>query len=201
MLKKVGIVKSKNLMYKVFNESISDDFLSIPKMKSSEYVSKCWNDYQKNYGKSSQNNSMNGNIFELIIESELYRQSLYPMYIQAQVAFVPNAKFDILLYEAGKFPIGLSLKTSLRERYKQADLEAVALKYVHRKALNYLITLDEAEAKIANEKAKQGDLLGINEVIVATNKEFDIFIELLSSMTFINPGKIDLVRASRIIEK
>ena len=131
MLREAGIVKSKTKAYEVFCESISDDFLSIPEMRSSQYVSYCWELYIRNCPTGNQSNSMNGNIFELIVMSELYRQYLSPMFIQAQVAFVPNVKFDILLYSSEHFPVGLSLKTSLRERYKQADLEAVALKYVH----------------------------------------------------------------------
>ena len=43
-----------------------------------------------------------------------------------------------------------------RERYKQADLEAIALKYVHRKALSYLVTLEANEAKSVKAKIKSG---------------------------------------------
>ena len=39
------------------------------------------------------------------------------------------------------FPIVLSIKTSLRERLKQADLKALALNNVYRKAQTYLLTL------------------------------------------------------------
>jgi len=144
---------------------------------------------------------MNGNIFELIIASEMYRQSLCPMYLQAMVAFVPNVKFDILLYSLDQFPIGLSLKTSLRERYKQADLEAIALKYVHRKALNYLITLDSDEAQNVKQKAQRGELLGINDVIVADSGDFDDLINDLLKMEFINPGEIKIITDGTIVTK
>ena len=68
------------------------------------------------------------------------------------------------------------MKTSLRERYKQADLESIALKYVHRKALSYLITLDEKEANGVKNKIVSGDVIGLDNVIVATNPEFDELI-------------------------
>jgi hypothetical protein len=53
---------------------------------------------------------------------------------------------------ANRRPICISAKTSLRERYKQADFEAIALKYVHRKALSFLVTLEENEAKSVKAK-------------------------------------------------
>lgn len=95
----------------------------------------------------------------------------------------------------------MSLKTSLRERYKQADLEAVALKYVHRKALNYLITLGSDEAENVKRKAANGELLGINKVICADSIEFDVLLNELSAMTFINPGTIDIITAGNVVIK
>lgn len=102
---------------------------------------------------------------------------------------MPNVKFDILLYSSDNYPIGLSLKTSLRERYKQADLEDIALKYVHRRALNYLITLDSDEADNVKEKLCRGELLGINKVIAADTEEFDELISKFGNINFINPGQ------------
>jgi hypothetical protein len=199
MLKKVGIVKRVNsIAYKVFSESIADDFTKIDKMNPSEYVKYCWNRYKAYCKNFPQDNSTNGNVFELIVESELYRQSLCPMFLQAKVAFVPNVKFDVLLYSSEMFPVGLSLKTSLRERYKQADLEAVALKYVHRKAQNYLIMLKSEETGRLKTKCKNGELLGINEVIAADCGEFDDLITLLSEMAFINPKKIDIIKGKMV---
>ena len=208
MLQEVGIISptkpskpGKVSSSEIFNESITDNFLSIPKMKSSEYVKYCWDKYKSSCNTINQNNSTNGNIFELIIQTELYRQALCPMFIQAQVAFVPNVNFDVLLYSAENFPIGLSLKTSLRERYKQADLEAVALKYVHRRALNYLITLDEKEAKNSKAKLLNGELLGLDDVVFALSHEFDALIERLSKNAYIWPKQVEVVKARQVVEK
>ena len=123
MLKKLGIVKSKTKGYHVFMEHIAPDFMSNT-MGPSEYVRYCWNNYE-NSG-VERNNSLNGTIFELIIATLFVKEGILPLHLQAQVAFVPNVNFDAVLYTHETGPIGLSLKTSLRERYKQADLEAVA---------------------------------------------------------------------------
>ena len=198
MLKETGIQKNDNKTSRLFNKAISNDFMNIKKMKSSDYVRHCWTLYEEACKSNPKHSSLSGNIFELIVASELYRQSLCPMYLQAEVAFVPNVKFDILLYSSNQFPIGLSLKTSLRERYKQTDLEAVALKYVHRRAKNYLITLDHDEAERTKNKAEKGDLLGINRIIIANNNDFDELIEELSDMTFITPEPVDIVKGNVI---
>lgn len=196
MLKKLGVVKSKTKGYKIFTDHVESDFLE-NSMGPSEYVNYCWKKYTD--AKVSHSNAMNGTIFELIISSLLIKEGILPLYLQAQVAFVPNVNFDAILYTKESGPIGLSLKTSLRERYKQADLEAIALKYVHRKAENYLLTMDTSEAESVSKKIKSGDILGINKAILTTSPEFDDFINKLKSREFIDPGKVDVITSSSVI--
>ena len=196
MLKKLGIVKSKTKGYHVFMERIAPDFMSNT-MGPSEYVRYCWNNYE-NSG-VERNNSLNGTIFELIIATLFVKEGILPLHLQAQVAFVPNVNFDAVLYTHETGPIGLSLKTSLRERYKQADLEAVALKYVHRKAENYLLTMDREEAESVSRKIATGAVLGLDKAVLASSDEFDAFINGLKSKTFISPGSVEIITASRVI--
>ena len=196
MLKRLKIVKSKTNGYKVFTEHICPDFMTNT-MSASEYVNYCWNKYME--ANVNRNNSLNGSVFELIISSLFVKESILPLYLQAKVAFVPNVNFDAVLYTAETGPIGISMKTSLRERYKQADLEAIALKYVHRKAENYLFTMDSDEANTLSAKIANGDLLGINKVILTTDATFDSFIDEMKSRSFIAPGKVDIISASTVI--
>ena len=196
LLKKLGIVKSKTKGYKVFMNYIAPDFLNNT-MKPSEYVKFCWKQYENS--EIERNNALNGTIFEIIIATLFVKENIVPLHLQAQVAFVPNVNFDAILYTNETGPIGLSLKTSLRERYKQADLEAIALKYVHRKAENYLLTMDINEANSVSDKIKNGDVLGLNQAILATSEEFDDFIDKLKKRTFISPGSIAITKASSTI--
>lgn len=198
MLKEKGIVANKKgKAYKFFTQFITPKFTDLANLSPSEYVNECWSKYQACPDK---NNSINGTIFEYIIETALYNKGILPMFTQASMAFVPNANFDILLYTSENFPIGLSLKTSLRERYKQADLEAIALKYVHRRALNYLITFSGDEADGVKDKIKDGTLLGINKVVTADTTAFDELCEELLGYTFIEPGKIDIITSGFVIK-
>ena len=196
MLRKLGIVKSKTTGYRVFTHSIEPDFLHNT-MHPSEYVNYCWERYTTSG--VPQTNSLNGTIFELIISTLFIKEGILPLYLQAKVAFVPNVKFDAVLYTAESGPIGLSLKTSLRERYKQADLEAIALKYVHRKAENYLLTRDFNEAAAVSAKIANGEALGLNKAILTTSAQFDDFIDDLKTRNFIQPGSVEIISSGSVI--
>ena len=105
---------------KVFEELFAPlTFEQVDYINPLDYVAKFWERYQE---RSDRNNSLNGKIWECIIITLLYREGLLPFYTQAKVAFVPNVEFDVLLYTNSR-PISLSLKTSLRERYKQLKPE------------------------------------------------------------------------------
>lgn len=186
--------KKINNTVKLFEKYIDKDFRNIPQMLPHEYVKYCYNKYVTGTGASVA--SQNGNFFELIIATCLFREDIKPMFLQAKVTFVPNVTFDILLYSDEQYPIALSLKTSTRERYKQADLEAVALKYVHRRSLNYLIVLDSKETKVLKDKLKNGELLGIDNIIEADTEEFDELIANLKNNKYINPGKVDIIKGN-----
>jgi hypothetical protein len=144
---------------------------------------------------------LNGKIFEYILATLFFREEILPLYISAKVAFVPNVIYDLMFYTSERGPICLSAKTSLRERYKQADLEAIALKYVHRKALCYLLTLEEYEATRVKEKINSGGVIGLDDVIIATNPEFDELIASLKKYKFSEPPTVKVIESNQIITK
>lgn len=171
-------------------------FLDIPYDKPSEYVNYYWDQYQKS-GKGV--NSLNGKVFELIIATLLYRENLRPLYIQAKVAFVPNVDFDALLYSKECGPISFSMKTSLRERYKQADLEAIALKYVHRKAKAFILTMDKAESANLKAKITNGDVIGLDKVILCSGSDMDNLIKELHAYEFSLAGTVDIIQSTQVV--
>lgn len=199
ILKDKGIVKSNTKSAAVFEGLFGDKtFLDVTHLKPSEYIEKYWTEYDKLPGG---NNALNGKVFELVIHTLLYREGILPFYVQASVAFVPNVNFDTLLYNKGIGPVSLSIKTSLRERYKQADLEAIALKYVHRKANCILLTVEKAEANSVKEKIKSGDVIGLDRVVLCTSSEMDDMIEELKKDTFYEADSIKIVEGQIIVNK
>ena len=168
---------TKTKSVKIFEKLMGEkSFMDIDYESPKDYINKYWNAYKNtNLG---DNLSLNGNVFELIIYSLFFREGLLPFYTQAKVTYVPNIVFDAILYNRSQ-PISISLKTSLRERYKQADLEAIALKYVHRRAKCYLLTLESKEAEENKEKIRRGDIIGLDDIIDCNTDEINRLIEKL----------------------
>jgi len=165
----------------------------------SEFVSEIWKKYESSYSSTAMNqNNINGKVFEEIIALCLVKMDLMPFYMQAKVAFIPNVNYDFVLYDEVS-PVSLSAKVSLRERWKQADLEAVALKYIHRNARSYVITLNTQEA--AARKSKLGECMGINDFIVASSFDFDNLMHQLKNIHFKESPKIDVVTSNIVINK
>jgi hypothetical protein len=172
------------------------DFEHVEYTTPQNYIKQYWDKYKKG---GLSNNTLNGNIFEMIIYTLLYREGLIPFYTQAKVAFVPNVEFDTILYTPSR-PISLSLKTSLRERYKQADLEAIALVHVHRKAKSYLLTLDPNEAALCKSKIKSGEIIGLDGIVDCNTTDIDnLIIELkkIQEELQVSP-KVEVVKGNLI---
>lgn len=199
ILKQTGISLSKCKSVSIF-ESLLDGipFTEINYDTPCSYVNKYWNAYKNKCKETGKNNkSLNGNIFELIINTLLYREGIIPFYVQASVAFVPDIKYDTILYTQEK-PISLSLKTSLRERFKQAEYEAIALKYVHRKSECYLLTLDADEAESAKEKISEGKIIGLDKAYDCLSEDINELIDYLKTIDFSDAGQVQIINGRLI---
>lgn len=196
MLRELGIIIGSDTKAGSAFESLFPNFLNVKYNKPSEYVSIYWDKYQK---LENRNSNLNGKVFEYILATLCIREKILPFYLSAKVTFVPNVVYDQMFYTKERGPICWSIKTSLRERYKQADLESIALKYVHRRSLSFLITLDEKEANSVKQKIKSGDVIGLDKVIVATLPEFDDLIKDLKNFEFHEPKQINIIDSSQVV--
>ena len=178
--------------------SIQPSLESIEIHLPSKYVEFIWSKAEKD---ERLTRDVRGKFFELVIASCLIKNEILPFFWQAQLEFVPLANFDLVVYTEERGPVVLSLKTSIRERYKQAEFEAQAMKDVHRRAKNFLVTMEKDEAVSLQAKIDSGVLSGIDGVVVANEKSFDELIELLKSLSIVdtpvfsavkNPQKIEL---------
>ncbi|MDN6498002.1 MAG: hypothetical protein L0K54_12785 [Tetragenococcus koreensis] len=160
----------------------------------SDFIEKSWNYYKDSF---DSNNSINGTIFENLVAYVLAYEGIDNIYEQAEVAFVPNAIFDILLYSSEQV-FTLSLKTTLRERWKQADLEAYAVKNVLKSSKSYVITLSqrEVEARRKQAKNKKDFYNGLDGFVIATNTEFDDLISELKKYKFTESDTISIIKAN-----
>jgi hypothetical protein len=203
VLKDLGFVSSKDGKAAILFEDILGDFRKIKYQNPSDYVAQCWEAFcskPKIASDKKNENNINGKFFEYILATLLYREEIKPIFLGAKVAFVPNVEFDIMLYSNQCGPICLSAKTSLRERYKQADLEAIALKYVHRKSRSYLITMEEGECKSIKQKIKNGSVIGLDECLLPTSEEFNKLISVLKAIKFIDSPSVQVITSNLIVK-
>lgn len=157
-------------------EGVSDQ------VTGSELVLVGYDNYLSAHGS---NNNINGKVFEGLILESLFRAGIMPAYFQAIVEFIPSVRYDILLYHPTA-PVVLSCKTSLRERWKQADLEGLALKQVYRGARSFLLTMNVKEGNSVQRKVADSQAVGLNECVVVRGKEdrFDLLLEDLKLTEF-----------------
>ena len=203
LLQDLDIVKGNETLAGGIFEQLFPSFMDVVYEKPTEYISIYWNAYLAKrdvlLNNEQQKRGVNGKIFEIIIASLLIREKIYPIYMNAKVAFVPNINYDLLLYSTDRGPICLSAKTSFRERYKQADLEAIAMKYVHRRSKCYLITLSQADANMVNAKQKIGDVIGLDSAVCATNADFDNVIAELKELNLVETPKIKVITTNQVV--
>ena len=188
-----------NLADKQLHNLFKDIIANVTYTTPSGLISNCWAEYEKRAENTSVDSSKNrnGQFLELLVQYILCKNDILPFYKQAKVAFVPNVNFDILLYTKEIGVIVLSIKTSLRERYKQADLEAMALRQVHCRSKTFLLTLSSEHLSI-NKKIEKGDVAGLERAINCHALDFDSFIEELKRYNFTEAGSVEIVSGNLI---
>lgn len=144
---------------KIFETTLNDAFY-INYNKPSEYLEIMWNKYVLYKSNRNVNNNQPGKVFEKLIEILLRREGIVPFSIDRAVDDVPLVKPDILLITIQNSFIFISLKTSLRERWKQADWESIIFKRVHKTSKCYLVTLEYKECESLKKKINNNLLHG-----------------------------------------
>jgi hypothetical protein len=150
-------------------------------------------------GKSPQSiGSMSGSWLEWATLIALKNKGLTPAYWQAEFATVPDNFNDVMLWSKEFGPVIISCKTSLRERYKQADLEAVALRQHYPRGKFFLLTLDADKKHLARTRKKIMDkeLLAL-QAIYAEDSVDELF-DFLKTLTL---GELDpkILRSGKIV--
>lgn len=178
-------IKSETIIKELFDKYPIDT-----SFKPSEIIDFYWGKYKEEY---PTNNSINGLIFENLLVVALLREGFSPLYVQAQLSYVPSAIFDVLLYHPLN-TYALSAKTTLRERWKQADLEAMALKNVHKNAKSYVLTLSHPE--VAARRRLDTSYSGLDGFVLADTSELDDLIEEMKGIEFTESDKVEVVTSS-----
>ena len=142
------------------------------------FVEKIMKAYDNGY--SDKDRSVHGKVFEFVIGEVLAQNKIGPLYFQAELHYVPLAKFDWLLYHP-ETPVSISCKTSPREKWKQAAYEGQNLKKVYPQAVNYLVILEDLSN--SEEKIKKS-AHAIDHFVIATDQSFSKAINEIKKIKF-----------------
>jgi hypothetical protein len=123
--------------------------------------------------------SLRGHAFQRLVAESLRRSGINPVYTEAYVTFVPVARFDIIIPTREQGIVNLSVKTTMRERWKQAEFEGVALKRVHRRSRVYVVNYDERETKARRKRINECE--AIDDFILCQATDFDALIQAILS--------------------
>ena len=179
-------------------------------------IIKSWNDWNAIYKSQSSScliksiwkkeivknlpNSTRGTLLEYLIAYCLNSQGILPFYLQAKINLVDGVIYDAVLFNEKLSPIVLSIKTSLRERYKQAFLEARVLKDVYSSSKSYLLTLSGSEYKTRKKENEQDDGSILDDVIAVDSEGFDKVLEKLKSLEFRKTSKQRIITQGKLFE-
>lgn len=154
-------------------------------MTPHETLKKFWDIYDRTNG----SNNLNGKMFEFIVCECLVHFGVGPLYFQSRFYGLEHDTYDLASWTEDGSPIIISCKTSLRERWKQAELEGRLLKLKYPKAESYLITLNDREANRRRQGIRDGTVTGIDEIYLADQPEFDSFVERMkrTGLTAVKP--------------
>jgi site-specific DNA-methyltransferase (adenine-specific) len=145
-------------------------------------------------------NSTRGALLEYLIAYCLSSQKILPFYLQAKINLVFDAVYDIALFNEKLSPIILSIKTSFRERYKQASFEAQILKRVYSSAKTYLLTLSGREYKRLKQKNQQDGSAVFEDIIAVDKEEFDELLKSLGKINFRKSTKREIIIGGKLFE-
>lgn len=156
----------------VFLEIYSNILNSRPDT-ASEFFRKNWSIWESYAEGRTINNSNPGAVFEKLFEIYCYLLNYEIIAKDESFGEVPLVKPDFVLKNKDGEYLFLSLKTSLRERWKQADWEAIYFKEYYPTTLCILITFHEREERSLQSKIKENLLKGLDDSCLATSNKFD----------------------------
>ncbi|QYC30712.1 hypothetical protein HGD80_02535 [Paulownia witches'-broom phytoplasma] len=147
---------------------------------------------------NSQNQKViRGKINAYLILLYFQNQGIIHLYPQAYLFFIPDIKFDLVLFTKNKRIIAFNFKTCLRDRYKQAMVEGQQLKKLDTRFEFYLLTNNEPETQRLNHKINQGKVQGINQVINLFSNSANNFLQNLITRQFIAFSNINIIKKEK----
>ncbi len=161
-------------------------------LKPSEFMKRGLDYFHANF---TSDNNLHGAVLHALVERCLQQNGVVPFYTEVEMQFIPVARYDIVVFTKRLGPVNLSLKTTLRERWKQAEFEGMALRRVFRRSRVYVVNNSESETR--TRKAKMSQCEAIRDFVVCTSENFDKLVEDLKRWVPRTAPVVPLVRRGK----
>ena len=145
-----------------------------------DYIQEIWNS-AKRLGIAS--GPQSGPLFEMLVASVFIGAGYLPFFQKAELHAAKKIESDFLFWdEINQLPVCVELTSTLRERYKLADLQAFKVKANFPNAKFFQLTMDYKDAS----RRSQEDFESLDGLIFAGSGEIEQVLEVLGQMS---PGK------------
>tara|TARA_B100000780_G_C21057501_1_gene424924 strand:+ start:353 stop:898 length:546 start_codon:yes stop_codon:yes gene_type:complete len=177
------VIQNKIFIDRLKNRNIYKDCFAAHNLDSYAYIDaesffkSAWSIYTKYQYKyhadnnKKINNSINGQVFEIIFGFVLDHENILIDSMDSEVRSVPLVRPDFIVKKNINFFI--SLKTTIRERWKQADWESLKYKKKFPDAECYLLVNNKQDCESLKKKIS---LLDIDGVYYAGSKDINTLI-------------------------
>lgn len=140
---------------------------SFPRYPYSRFVEGVW-------AEAKERNQATGALFELLVAACIYDSGVQIFYRHARLNGCPTVESDLLIWSAfDSSPWCIQLTSTLRERYKLADLQAFRVKSAYPKAIFALLTMDQTDTS----RRTSGDFESLDELVYCGSPAFDTLIQ------------------------
>ncbi|PEH36354.1 hypothetical protein [New Jersey aster yellows phytoplasma] len=193
--KNINILNQQSLCVNITKQIIQPSLFNKPFNEYMIKTHKLLNEYLNNKQHNSQSQKViRGKINEYLILLYFQNKGIINLYPQAYLFFIPDIKFDLVLFTETKRIMAFNFKTCLRDRYKQAMVEGQQLKKLDTRFEFYLLTNNETETQRLNNKINQGKVQGINQVINLFSNSANNFLQNLITAKFIPFSNINIIK-------
>lgn len=142
---------------------------NVPSYPYSRFMSAFWEE-ANSQGQTS------GALFELLVACCFYDARVGTFYRHATLQDSPKVESDLLVWTREGTPWCIQMTSTLRERYKLADLQAFRVKASYHNAAFFLLTMDQFDTS----KRSRKDFESLDELVYCGSAAFDFLIEKLT---------------------
>lgn len=181
----VGLVAATSELTSIFVDITRSP--NVPSYPYSRFMSAFWEE-ASSHGRTS------GALFELMVACCLYDARVGTFYRHATLQDSPKVESDLLVWTREGMPWCIQMTSTLRERYKLADLQAFRVKAAYHNAAFFLLTMDQFDTSKRSKK----DFESLDELVYCGSAAFDSLIEKL---TFSRSNECDALVFSKRTKK